>query len=227
MSPTSPIIEIEPENLVENTAETAKTDPLKFLSSAVRRGSPGAIEAQEAKGQAELVGSDILPKDNRDREFFIKLGFVFKGDVPGDDLFEYVIFPKGWSKRATEHAMHTDILDPEGRVRGGIFYKAAFYDRKAGCSLKRRYEVVMVEGTKYPNDLWAVRDNKTGCIVFAPKNEDAFCVKHPGHNDENRTLTKCAHPMCAEELNYRRRSYNQCADSLQHLDNSLEAWDKP
>src|ERR1700722_16451382 len=181
----SRIIEIEPENLVENTAETAEKNPLHVIAASAVLGPSGAIEAQEKRGQAEPVGSDVHPKDNRDREHFIKLGFVFKGDVPGDDLFEYVIFPKGWSKVPDPtHAMHTDIVDPEGRVRGGIFYKAAWYDRKAGCSLKRRYDTVMIQGSKYPNDLWVVRDGKTGQVVFAPKNEDAFCAKHPGQNDE-------------------------------------------
>ncbi len=35
--------------------------------------------------------------------------------------------------------MWSDLLDDKGRKRGSIFYKAAFYDRKAHLSLDRRY----------------------------------------------------------------------------------------
>lgn len=66
-----------------------------------------------------------------------KLGFVF--GEPVDDLFIAVTFPAGWKKVATEHSMWSDLVDPQGRKRGGIFYKAAFYDRKASMHLDRRF----------------------------------------------------------------------------------------
>lgn len=91
--------------------------------------TPGGIEQQEAMGQAALVGTrDILPIKCPRKELEA-LGFVF-GET-SDDLFINVTFPNGWSKKATDHSMWSDLLDETGKKRGAIFYKAAFYDRKA------------------------------------------------------------------------------------------------
>lgn len=97
------------------------------------------IEAQELAGQKELVSSQTLPSAMPDdcRAFLLKMGFKFGEQV--DDLFMLVEFPEGWSKTATSHAMHSDLLDPKGRVRASIFYKAAFYDRRADMNLARRF----------------------------------------------------------------------------------------
>jgi hypothetical protein len=107
--------------------------------------TPGGIEAQEAMGQAALVGTlGILPKECP-RQQLEKLGFKF--GEPADDLFVNVTFPAGWSKKATDHSMWSDLVDDKGRKRAGIFYKAAFYDRSAHMSLERRYVVT----TEYLN----------------------------------------------------------------------------
>src|SRR6185436_8068032 len=47
-------------------------------------------------------------------------------------------------KIATDHSMYTDLVDDKGRVRASIFYKAAFYDRKADISFKRRFSIRVV-----------------------------------------------------------------------------------
>lgn len=60
---------------------------------------------------------------------------VFGGDY--DDLFIQALLPAGWKKEATDHSMWSDLLDEQGRKRGGIFYKAAFYDRRADMHLNR------------------------------------------------------------------------------------------
>lgn len=101
--------------------------------------TPGGIEAQEAKGQQELVASARLPKDfsRNTREQYEALGFVFGDDY--DDLFVNCTLPEGWRYEATEHSMHSDIVDEQGRVRVGVFYKAAFYDRNAHAYLKTRF----------------------------------------------------------------------------------------
>lgn len=101
--------------------------------------TPGGIEAQEAAGQMEQSLLQTLPKDNRDRESFEKLGFKFGKDA--DDIFIEVEFPKGWRKKTTDHSMWTKIIDDKGRERGSIFFKAAFYDRSAHVSLSRRFGV--------------------------------------------------------------------------------------
>jgi hypothetical protein len=119
--------------------------------------TPGGIERQEAMGQAALVGTlGILPKECP-RQQLEKLGFKFGAD--SDDLFVNVTFPAGWSKKATDHSMWSNLLDDKGRKRGAIFYKAAFYDRSAHMSLERRYSY----GTQYLNaDLTPFDWNKDG-----------------------------------------------------------------
>jgi hypothetical protein len=98
---------------------------------------PGGIAKQEACGQRELVNSEQLPRDGllgTNRASWEALGL--KIDKTGHDpLFCRVELPAGWKKVATDHAMWSHLVDDHGRVRGKIFYKAAFYDRSAFLSL--------------------------------------------------------------------------------------------
>ena len=96
----------------------------------------GGIEAQEKRGQSALVNSAMLPVQAQ-WDQLTQIGIV-RGD-PVDDLFVNVTLPAGWTKRATEHNMWSDLLDEQGRKRAAIFYKAAFYDRSAHMTLERRY----------------------------------------------------------------------------------------
>ena len=100
--------------------------------------TPGGIERQEAAGQATFVRNATLPKDC-DREMLTKCGVIFCTDA--DDLFVNVVLPDGWKKQATSHAMHSDLIDEKGRVRATIFYKAAFYDRRANMRMCHRYDI--------------------------------------------------------------------------------------
>lgn len=103
--------------------------------------TPGGIQAQEKDGQLKFVSAEILPKNinKSDRENLCKLGFLFGNDV--DELFVECKLPAGWSKRATSHQMWSDLLDGLGRVRARIFYKAAFYDRRADFYLLCRLKI--------------------------------------------------------------------------------------
>lgn len=96
--------------------------------------SPGGIEAQEARGQIQFVASETLPKDCPKDDLEL-LGIKF--GLPHDDLFFEVQLPDGWKKQATDHSMWSDLLDDKDRIRGNIFYKAAFYDRNAHMNLCR------------------------------------------------------------------------------------------
>ena len=111
------------------------------LESAIVALTPGGIEAQERAGQVGFVASDTLPIEcvNATREQLESLGIQF--GEPTDDLFVNVCLPEGWTKARTEHSMHSDLLDEQGRRRAGIFYKATFYDRHADMHLSRRYSV--------------------------------------------------------------------------------------
>lgn len=111
------------------------------LANALVASTPGGIERQEAAGQRTLVDSAMLPKEisGATREQLTALGFKFGADV--DELFVTCELPPGWTTRGTDHSMHSDLLDEQGRKRAGIFYKAAFYDRRADMSMERRYRV--------------------------------------------------------------------------------------
>lgn len=116
----------------------AKGDLENFLVAA----TPGGIETQEAMGQAAFVGTrDTLPlKFNYcKKEDFEKMGIVFGKVI--DNLFQEATLPQGWTKKATDHSMWSDLIDDKGRKRASIFYKAAFYDREAFINTVRRFSV--------------------------------------------------------------------------------------
>lgn len=105
--------------------------------------TPGGIELQEEMGQRDICGiTDILPI-RCPRPELEKLGFVFGEPCSSEphEIFVNVAFPEGWSKKATDHSMWSDLLDAKGRKRAGIFYKSAFYDRSAHMKLDSRYHV--------------------------------------------------------------------------------------
>jgi len=129
-------------NKITNTAEQADKDPTSVLTAAAILGPSGAIEAQEAQGQRELVAAGtLLPREFHDSAALEKFGVKFGQVVEGDDLFVHAELPPGWRLEASSHPMHSDLLDEKGRKRAGIFYKAAFYDRRATGSAKRRVTV--------------------------------------------------------------------------------------
>lgn len=125
------------------------------IANALIASTPGGIEAQEARGQAEMASSfRTLPKD-MSRETGESFGFVYGEEA--DDIFINVIPPAGWRIEPTKHHMHSDIIDAQGRKRGAIFYKAAFYDRRASGNWMPRYQVV-------PD--WSPSDGVTSVPVF-------------------------------------------------------------
>lgn len=119
---------------VENTSQR---DPaLHFLG--MLGGTEEYITGMEAAGQRQLVNSSVLPAStpHDSREDFEALGFVFGAPVPGDPLFVEATLPDGWEKRGSDHDMWSYIYDAEGNQRVAVFYKAAFYDRKADMYLR-------------------------------------------------------------------------------------------
>lgn len=129
-----------------NTERQAIEHPNKQLLDMM--GNPNAIPAQEAQGQQSFTESDTLPTDIRcsddyDAEAILKAaGVKFLGPVEDDPMFQYVELPQGgWKKVATDHSMRSKLLDQKGRERASIFYKAAFYDRRAHMSLSCRFSI--------------------------------------------------------------------------------------
>ncbi len=78
-------------------------------------GTPQSIEASEKRGQQQLVQSTNMPLD-LDKEQFEKAGFTFGAKI--DECFQEATLPPGWSRAATSHSMHSEILDEKGRKRG-------------------------------------------------------------------------------------------------------------
>jgi hypothetical protein len=128
-----------------NTERQAKERP--GMLGWIMGGNPNAILAQEAQGQQSLVGSDTLPTDmGRHSDYDTKAileaaGVRFLGVVEGDEMFQYVELPGGWVKKPTDHSMWSNLVDDKGRERASIFYKAAFYDRRAHINLTTRFGV--------------------------------------------------------------------------------------
>jgi len=128
---------------------------------------PGGIAAQERAGQRVLVASTDMPKELRpSREAFETLGFTFGEDV--DRFFVSATLPAGWTRSATSHAMHSDILDEQGRQRAGVFYKANPYDRRADAYLVTRFQVRSVYADEGDEAVYAVFDAGSECFRTEP-----------------------------------------------------------
>ena len=137
------------------------------IDDALTASIPGGIEASEALGQQELVHSRELPKHGllEHREKLEAIGFVFGNEI--DDVFVSVKLPAGWSKKATNHSMWSDLLDDKGRRRAGIFYKAAFYDRNGHMNWERRFSIaVRLEDDRDIYDLQEVGEARCYAVVL-------------------------------------------------------------
>ncbi|AHH20774.1 hypothetical protein NONO_c59980 [Nocardia nova SH22a] len=110
--------------MIENTN---RRDPYVHFLGGMSDGPERYITDIEAAGQRQLVHGSEIPKSGP-WDQLEALGFVRGADV--DDLFVTAELPAGWSKQAY-HSMGSIIVDDRGIERVSIFYKAAFYDRKA------------------------------------------------------------------------------------------------
>lgn len=134
--------------ITDTTAEMARAvqdDPLLALAM----GLPGMIDHQGRVGQRELVESEQLPCRGllgqdwaRWEAFGVRILDADAGTTSASDpLFCRVQLPPGWARRATGHPMWSDLIDGLGRVRGRVFYKAAFYDRSAFLRMEPRFQI--------------------------------------------------------------------------------------
>ena len=146
------------------------------LIGAFHFAQPGAIEQEEAAGQAYLCEQEMLPREILDntREDFENLGFVFGDDV--DNLFVQATLPPGWKKEPIDHSMWSKIVDERGRPRVEIFYKAAFYDRHAHMRFSRRFSTTC---SAYRTEEYKPGDPCTGLVLDA----DGSVVWHTSKND--------------------------------------------
>ena len=114
----------------------------------------GQIEEQEKAGQAALAGSvkAFLPREsNLDRVTVTKrTGILFHEDA--DELFVEVTLPPGWSIQPTEHALYSVLQDAAGKPQADVFYKAAFYDRRADITWKVVVKFETIQAGPRPAD---------------------------------------------------------------------------
>lgn len=133
----------------------------------------GFIEAQERAGQRDLIEAEQLPADmGRDRAVFEAMGIVIIGPTKNDPLFVDVRLPAEWKKRATGHSMHNELLDARGNVRASIFYKAAFYDRRADMHPRSRFTLNVREFNDRREHRAYVIDLGADPVTGAPPNKD-------------------------------------------------------
>lgn len=111
------------------------------IENAIAASTPGGIERQEEEGQKATVESEQIPKEisGATREQLTKIGFKFGAEI--DELLVNCELPSGWTRRATEHSLYSELTDDKGRVRAEIFYKAAFYDRRADMRMLPRFRI--------------------------------------------------------------------------------------
>lgn len=126
--------------------DTSKRPPSVHLLGAMAMGSSNYIQGMEAEGQRQLVNSLEIPRDWRGfKEDLLKeMGFYIPPSLQTDrgDIFRPADLPNGWSKKGSDHAMWSYLVDEKGFRRFSIFYKAAFYDRSAHIGVERRFRIV-------------------------------------------------------------------------------------
>lgn len=146
-----------------------------------------AIPMQEKRGQQDLVKSAKLPIKGSESPEAQASPIKWGPPVANDDLFREATLPEGWKKAGTDHDMWSDILDDQGRVRAKVFYKAAFYDRRAHIDFERRYYVT----TDYSEEAYAKIDREVTVLVMdngvvppAPLRKETFAV--PSREGDSR-----------------------------------------
>lgn len=125
------------------------------------------IEAQEKRGQIELINSAQLPVKHNDWQTplaqpqYEKMGIKVIGPSKGDTIFLDVELPEGWKKQRTDHSMWSNLIDDKGRERASIFYKGAFYDRDAFVNFNTRYRITSVypENYKYGDRAYYIAED--------------------------------------------------------------------
>lgn len=139
--------------MIENTSNR---DPLLNyigMTNGLRGDDSEAyITGMEAAGQAQFVegggeGVTEMPA-NGPWDELETLGFVRREAIPHDALFVKAVLPVGWRKERTDHSMWSQIVDERGVARVKVFYKAAFYDRRAD------FHVVNVGASLATESVW-------------------------------------------------------------------------
>jgi hypothetical protein len=109
--------------------------------SCVASDDASACDHQSHSAQRLLVSSDLVPMQIGGAQLWEleQMGFVFGAQT--HRLFMHAQFPEGWKKVATDHPLHTDVVDEMGRRRAGIFYRADLCNQRADMTMFARYQI--------------------------------------------------------------------------------------
>lgn len=169
------------------------------------------IADMESQGQRELVNQTTqLPKQGSDDPAWEKMGVMFGDVVPNDPIFRKVELPAGWKLRPTDHAMWNDLLDDQGRVRGKMFYKAAFYDRSANIRAETRYGMDREYKVKDDYDSprrEVAKDFATGKVLFASD----FLEQPTRYTEESAAAEDAARKKVLDWLDTNRPDWKNAA----------------
>lgn len=186
---------------IENTQDPASRHLTALLLLATGD-TDAVIGAQEKAGQRQVVHSESLPTNfHSPRADFEALGFTLGQPDPRDPLFAPATLPDGWTRQGSDHAMWSYIVDPQGRRRVSIFYKAAFYDRDAFMSLNTVYgylaECAHAGTPVVTDDTWATRTAvREAALAHAKAAEES--VDTWGHGEADETSRKYVAKYTAE-----------------------------
>lgn len=135
------------------------TDASNFLYTLEK----GGIERQQAQQQQVLTNNCDLPVECDDWAKLESWG-ITRGEQT-DSLFVLCVLPEGWTKKATDHSMWSSLVDSQGLLRASIFYKGAFYDRKAHTYvITKRYYTSQNHDIK-EGEAYQIRDSATDTTV--------------------------------------------------------------
>lgn len=167
---------------IENTSER---DPLLHLLGMMDGDTTNYITSMESQGQRQLVNSTSLPTEilHCAEADITALGITLGPVNTGDPLFREATLPEGWSKKTTDHAMWSKVVDEHGRPRLSIFYKAAFYDRKAHMSVETVYSYAgaLIDGAPLFLDEWATG---TAVIEAIGRHRDRYVEYAEGRDED-------------------------------------------
>jgi hypothetical protein len=111
-----------------------------------------------------LAGSDNVDP----RETLGHLGFEVGDAIPdarGKPLFVAVVPPEGWRLRPRSDSYYIDVTDPSDVVRATVFFKPAFYDRRADIRIHPRFAIeTRDDGAR---TTWCVIDRALGERAFS------------------------------------------------------------
>jgi hypothetical protein len=152
--------------MIDNTADGDILSTLFFMATAMGPGGTDrAVREQEHRGQTQVVTSSCLPTDlgSDSRAAYEALGITFGEPVDGDPLFQQVVLPDGWTRQPGGSDLWSYVVDEHGRRRLSVFYKAAFYDRRACMYLATvsSYVTQCVQSGEdvVTDDTWATPDD--------------------------------------------------------------------